>query len=142
MVSVEAPVTIDALYATRVRTAGGWLVELAGSGDPAALAKSLMPKGERIEVYDAARGQMRIAVLEDSRLKAALYISKTGGLPSREWLAAQLEAADAPSTVALLAARPAKPAADRGPLLSVRPEDTPVGHESVTPGTSPWIPVP
>src|SRR3546814_7927139 len=95
MVSVEAPVTIDALYATRVRTAGGWLVELAGSGDPAALAKSLMHKGERIEVYDAARGQMRIAVLEASRLKAALYISKTGGLPSRDWLAAQLDAVDA-----------------------------------------------
>src|SRR3546814_5739732 len=61
---------------------------------------------------------MRIAVLEDSRLKAALYISKTGGLPSREWLAAQLEAEDAPSSVALLAGRPAKPAADRGPIRS------------------------
>src|SRR3546814_15753343 len=76
-----------------------------------------MPKGERIEVYDAARGQMRITVLEDSRLKAALYISKTGGLPSREWLAAQLEAEDAPSSVALLAGRPAKPAADPSPTL-------------------------
>src|SRR3546814_14818692 len=62
---------------------------------------------------------MRIAVLEDSRLKAALYISKTGGLPSREWLAAQLEAEDAPSSVALLAGRPAKPAADRGPIVCV-----------------------
>ncbi len=119
LVSAEAPGMIDAVHATRVRVGGGWLVELAGNGDIAALAKHLLPKGERVEASDAARGQMRIAVLAAGRLKAALYISRTGSLPSREWLVSQLETPEETSPVALLAGRPAKPALDRGPIICV-----------------------
>ncbi|RJF90217.1 nitrate reductase [Sphingomonas cavernae] len=119
LVAHEVPTQIDAAYATRVRVPQGWLVEFSGNGDPAALARTLLPKGERIEASDAARGQMRVAVLDHGRLKAALYISRTGSLPQRDWLIGQLEAAEAESAMALLAGRPAKPAPDRGPIVCV-----------------------
>ena len=120
LVSADPPAEIDAVYATRIRTTAGWLTELAGNGDFGQLAETLLPSGQRVEVSDAARGQMRVAVLEGERLKAALYISRTGGLPSREWLVGQLGSGQVPSPpVALLAGRPAKPAADRGPIVCV-----------------------
>src|SRR3546814_4374931 len=72
-----------------------------------------------MEVNDAARGQTRIAVLADGRLKAALYLSRSGGLPSRDWLIGQLDAAEETSPLALLAGRPARPAPDRGPIVCV-----------------------
>src|SRR3546814_9087192 len=83
LVSAVEPSSIAADYATSSRVSGGWLVELAGSGDTAKLAESVLPQGERMEVNDAARGQTRIAVLADGRLKAALYLSRSGGLPAR-----------------------------------------------------------
>ena len=119
LVTRDAPARIDALYATRIRVAGGSLVEFAGTGDFADFTAHLLPKGERIEAIDAARGQMRVAVVEDGRLVAALYISRTGGLPSREWLIEQLISAEKPSPMALLAARPAVPQPDRGPVVCV-----------------------
>jgi assimilatory nitrate reductase catalytic subunit len=120
LVCAEAPDTPDAVYSTRIRTGAGWLMELAGDGDPARLLEGLLPAGERIEVSDSARGQMRVAVLAEGRLKAALFTSRTGALPSREWLVGQLEAQQAPSPpAALLAGRPAKPMADRGPIVCV-----------------------
>ena len=39
------------------------LVELAGNGDPARLVRLILPRGERVETVDAARGQMRHAVI-------------------------------------------------------------------------------
>jgi assimilatory nitrate reductase catalytic subunit len=117
LVTREAPAAIDAVYATRVRVPQGWLVEFAGIGDMAALAKQLLPKGERVETSDAARGQSRIAVLDGGELRAALYISRTGSLPSRDWLIEQLRAAAQPSSLELLAGRPARPQQDRGPII-------------------------
>ena len=100
-----------------MRVGQGWLVELAGTRDPLALAKALLPKGERIEIADPARGGMRIAVLEQGRLAAALYVTRSGRLPDRDWLIAQLAAADAATSVELLAGRPAVPLPDRGPIV-------------------------
>jgi assimilatory nitrate reductase catalytic subunit len=119
LVTREAPGNIDAAYATRARVPQGWLIELAGSGDMAALAKQLLPKGERIETSDAGRGQIRVAILDGGRIAAALYLSRTGGLPSREWLIEQLEAVQQPSSLELLAGRPARPREDRGPIVCV-----------------------
>ena len=119
LVSAVEPSSIAADYATSSRVSGGWLVELAGSGDTTKLAEAILPPGERIEVNDAARGQTRIAVLANGRLKAALYLSRSGGLPSRDWLIGQLDAAEETSPLALLAGRPAKPAPDRGPIVCV-----------------------
>ena len=120
LISREVPGSIPTTYYTRIRIADGWLVELAGDGDPQALARSLLPRrGERVEIVDPARGSLRVAVIgEDGQLAAALYIAREGRLPSREWLTTQLEAAGASSTE-LLAGRPAAPQPDRGPVVCV-----------------------
>ena len=112
------PDAIPAAYATRVRVQQGWLVEVAGDDDPAVLAKALLPRGERIESMDAARGTLRVAVLDQGKLRAALYVTRSGGLPPRDWLVAQLSQFEA-STMELLAGRPASPAPDRGPIVCV-----------------------
>jgi assimilatory nitrate reductase catalytic subunit len=107
----------DCAYWTQCRTAGGWLVELAGNGDASSLMR-LMPEGERIEMIDARRGNIRSSVLAEGRLKAALFVARNGGLPQRNWLIAQLGTATATPTE-LLAGRPAAPIPDRGPIVCV-----------------------
>src|SRR5690606_7375375 len=104
-------------YATRVRVAQGWLVESAGTGDPAALAKAWLPKGVRVEALDPARGGLRVAVLDEGRMRAALYITRRGRLPDREWLIGRLAASDPTPSVELLAGRSAAPQPDRGPIV-------------------------
>ncbi|UZK66688.1 nitrate reductase [Sphingomonas sp. M1-B02] len=119
LIARDEPGAIDALWVTRVRVAQGWLVELAGDGDVTRLIRALLPKGERVETIDTARGQTRHAVLANGRLVAALYLSRTGNLPSRDWLIAQLGDTAAPAPVELLAGRSATPAPDRGPVVCV-----------------------
>ena len=123
LIARDVPDAIPAAYATKVRVGQGWLVELAGAidggGGPAALAKAILPRGERIEIIDNARGGLRTAVLDKGRLSAALYITRTGQLPEREWLIAQLAAADTASSMELLAGRSATPQADCGPIVCV-----------------------
>jgi assimilatory nitrate reductase catalytic subunit len=113
----DRPARPDCAYWTHVRTAHGWLTELAGQGDPAALT-ALLPPGERAEMIDARRGVVRSAVLERGVLQAALFVSRSAMLPPREWLIDQLGAPD-PSPMELLAGRPATPAPDRGPIICV-----------------------
>jgi assimilatory nitrate reductase catalytic subunit len=117
LVTRERPALPGCTYWTRIRTAHGWLTELAGDGDPALLA-ALLPEGERAEVQDARRGVVRAAVIADGRLQGALLIARDDGLPSREWLIEQL-GGEGPSTIELLAGRPATPQADRGPIICV-----------------------
>ncbi len=105
----------DCTYWTYVRTAHGWLTELAGDGDPAMLA-ALLPPGERADVHDARRGILRSAVVTHGQLQGALFLARDSGLPSREWLIEQL-GGDGASTLELLAGRPATPQADRGPVI-------------------------
>lgn len=105
--------TPDCLWATRVTVPGGALVELAGVGDTAALER-LLPAGERIEARDPARGTHRIAVLRAGRLAAVLFVTRSGELPSRDWLIAQL---DQPQGLQVLAGRAPGAQADRGPVV-------------------------
>ncbi|RZK03444.1 MAG: nitrate reductase [Novosphingobium sp.] len=119
LIARDVPDAIPAAYATKIRVAAGWLVEVAGDGDPSVLAKAVLPKGERIETVDQARGGLRVAVLQDGQLVAALFITRSGRTPSREWLIAQLSAAGMASAIELLAGRPATPQADRGPIVCV-----------------------
>jgi assimilatory nitrate reductase catalytic subunit len=123
LIARDLPERIPAAYFTKVRVAQGWLVELAGEGDPAAFARAVLPPGERVEIVDGARGGLRTAVLDGGklggRLAAALYVTRTGRLPDRDWLAAQLAAADPASSVELLAGRPAAPLPDPGPIVCV-----------------------
>ncbi|HTM95477.1 MAG TPA: molybdopterin-dependent oxidoreductase, partial [Croceibacterium sp.] len=117
LISREIPDAVSTAYFTKVRVGQGWLVELAGSGDPAVLAKLMLPNGQLVETADVARGGLRMVVLNLGRLSAALYVTSSGPLPDREWLIEQLEAAEAPASMELLAGRPAALLPDRGPIV-------------------------
>jgi len=120
LIARSLPEAVPAAYHTKIRVGQGWLVELAGMGDPSLLARHLLPKGELVETIDAARGGWRVAVIDqEGCLSAALYVTRSGTLPSREWLIAQLEEAQAPSSVELLAGRPSAPRPDRGPIVCI-----------------------
>ncbi len=117
LVSKVQPAIPDCAYWTRVRTANGWLVELAGDEDSAPLL-ALLPEGTRAEISDGKRGIIRAASIADGRLQGALFIARDGSLPPRDWLIEQLGGEDA-STVELLAGRAATPQPDRGPIICV-----------------------
>ena len=106
----------DCLWATRVTVPGGALFELAGNGDPSGLEAAL-PRGERIEAQDHARGTRRTALIVEGRVAAVLFVTRDGVLPSRDWLIAQLGQPSAGPV--LLAGRAAGAAADRGAVVCV-----------------------
>ena len=114
ILSGEASATPDCLWATRVAIPGGWLWEVAGDGDAGAL-ETMLPKGQRIEATDPARGSHRIAVIADGRLAAALFLTERGELPTRDWLIAQLSASEVAPTV--LAGRAPGAPVDRGAIV-------------------------
>ncbi len=117
LVTRELPEPAGLLYWARARVADGWLYELAGMG-PVDVAV-LLPAGEQIEVADHARGMRRIAVRgAGDTLAAALYLTRSGELPLRDWAAAQLGASEV-SRAELLAGRPSNPAPDRGLIVCV-----------------------
>ncbi|HEV7290496.1 molybdopterin-dependent oxidoreductase [Sphingomonas sp.] len=102
------------LWATRVAVPQGSLWELAGNGD-ATRIEALLPRGERVEAIDAARGTRRIAVLAHGKLAAVLFVTRTGELPTRDWLIAQLSEEHAAPT--LLAGRAPGAQPDRGAVI-------------------------
>jgi assimilatory nitrate reductase catalytic subunit len=108
----EAPLPA-CLWATRVAVPGGALFEVAGLGDIDALENSL-PRGERIEASDPARGTRRVAILNEGRLVAVLFVTRTGELPSRDWLIGQL---DQPQGLQVLAGRAPGAQQDQGPVV-------------------------
>jgi assimilatory nitrate reductase catalytic subunit len=107
----------DCAYWTKVKTASGWLVELAGKGDPDEML-TLLPNGEHAEVRDAKRGIIRAVSMTGDQIEAALFIARDNSLPSRGWLISQLCTPEA-STIELLAGRPATPQPERGPIICV-----------------------
>ncbi|MCK8455209.1 molybdopterin-dependent oxidoreductase [Sphingomonas faeni] len=104
----------DCLWATRVAVPCGTAWDMAGNGDAATL-DALLPKGQRTEAVDAARGSRRIAVLDGGRLAGVLFVTRDGTLPPRDWLVAQLSEAVAAPT--LLAGRAPGMQVDRGPIV-------------------------
>ncbi|MBW8784688.1 MAG: (2Fe-2S)-binding protein, partial [Novosphingobium sp.] len=117
LVTRDAPAPVGLLYWVRSRVDGGWLTELAGEG--AIDAEALLPQGERLEVADPAKGMLRIAVRDDEgALVAALYVTRSGDLPPREWAAGQL-GGTAAAPAELLAGRPMTPQRSRGPIVCV-----------------------
>ena len=103
----------DCLWATRVRVPGGVLYELASEGEQAQL-DALLPKGERVEAVDHARGSRRVAILQDGKLAAALFVTREGLLPARDWLIAQIGEAASRSVLAGTAPGARE---DRGPIV-------------------------
>jgi len=118
LVSAEQPEIALDCYWTQMRAEHGWLVELAGEG--MIDVEALLPKGQRIEAQDGARGTLRVAVRDDAgRLRAALFLSRSGMLPSRDWILKQLGEEDPAHSAELLAGRAATPAPDDGPVVCV-----------------------
>uniref|UniRef100_UPI00286E49C2 nitrate reductase n=1 Tax=Novosphingobium sp. TaxID=1874826 RepID=UPI00286E49C2 len=113
----QAADPVDLLWWSRARVAGGWLYELAGHGTVD--VDALLPEGERIEAADMTRGMRRIAVRgPDGSLRAALYVTRSGELPPRDWASNQLGQTEA-GAVELLAGRPSTPVPDRGAIVCV-----------------------
>jgi len=118
LVTRDAPASGGDGYWTQARLAGGWIVEMAGQG--AVDVESLLPEGGRIEAFDATRGTRRIAVRDDAgRLAAALFLTRSGTLPSRDWIESQLGADEDGTGATWLAGRPAVAMPDRGPVVCV-----------------------
>ncbi len=117
LVTCGSPVPQGMLWWSRSRVTRGWLYELAGNG--AIAEDTLLPEGNRLEAADLVRGMRRIAVLDDDgALVAGLYLTRSGELPARAWVAGQLGKVEAGSAE-LLAARPSSPVRDRGPIICV-----------------------
>ncbi|KPL68365.1 nitrate reductase [Erythrobacter sp. SG61-1L] len=111
------PVTLPAPYWVRARVKDGWLTELAGHGT--ADLGGLLPEGNRCEAADLTRGMQRMVVLDDAgALLAALFVTRSGELPPRDWLERQLGQSGA-NVAELLAGRPAAPMDDKGPTVCI-----------------------
>ena len=118
LVTREQPELQGVPYWTLIRQRGGWLVEMAGFEEID--LEHLLPEGERVEALDGARGVRRAAVVDgEGRLAAALFLSRSGRLPERDWIAAQLDGEERHAGLALLAGRPAQLPPDRGPIICV-----------------------
>ncbi len=112
----EAPAWPPSLWATKITVPGGALYELVGEGD-ATLLESCLPNGLRVEAVDKAKGSHRIAILNEGRLSAVLFVTREGELPSRDWLIAQLSEPQA--SAMLLAGRAPGAQPDRGAVICV-----------------------
>jgi assimilatory nitrate reductase catalytic subunit len=114
----RAPIVPDGCdYWVRSRVEGGWLHELAGMDEVD--HRVLLPEGIVSDVGYAARGMARYAVCDEAgALIAAMFITRSGDLPPREWIAAQLGSPVA-DPVALLAGRPRAAGPDRGAIVCV-----------------------
>ena len=112
----EQPAKVPCLWATKVTVPGGALYEVAGNGDPVRL-EACLPKGDRVEAVDMTRGTRRIAIIREGKLAAVLFVTRTGLLPSRDWLIGQLEAEEVGASV--LAARGPGNQPDKGPTICV-----------------------
>ncbi len=118
LVSAQRPILPAMLYWTSARIAGGWLTEMAGEGNID--VDLMLPCGDRMEAMDMTRGMRRIAVRDEAgRLAAALFLTRSGTLPDRDWIAAQLASAEESDAPTLLAARPKIAAPDRGAIVCV-----------------------
>ena len=114
IVAGDADIRPECLWATRIAVPCGVAWDLAGNGDAARL-DAVLPAGQRLEAIDAARGTRRIAILRDDRLVAALFVTRDGSLPPRDWLVSQLAEPHAAPT--LLAGRAPGVQVDRGPIV-------------------------
>ncbi|MEM6585418.1 MAG: molybdopterin-dependent oxidoreductase [Pseudomonadota bacterium] len=114
----KAPLDLSSCdYWVKSRVEDGWLYEAAGFRDMDWLA--LLPPGHASEVHYPSKGLQRLAVCDDEGgLDAALFVTRKGDLPPRDWVAAQLgKIVDDP--VALLAGRPRVASPARGAIVCV-----------------------
>jgi assimilatory nitrate reductase catalytic subunit len=113
-----APMQPVADYWAVARHAGGWRAELAGCDavtDWGAVARALfgLSGAEPITVQDRARGTLRLAFMNGSRVRAALFVAPHPVALSRDHLAAAVGLGDA----SLLAGWPGCDVPDPGPTI-------------------------
>ena len=106
-VSVEEP-TFSSGYWAKARCQSGWRAELAGLVKPddwEGFARQVFgaPEAEAVIMSDAGNGAARIALLADSKVIAALYISREPVPVARSFLVDAL--AEDPSLYSILAGR-------------------------------------
>jgi assimilatory nitrate reductase catalytic subunit len=120
---VQRPAALDLVW-RRTPQDACQLHEFAGRGDhrerDALLAAFPAPAGaETLSLEDPATGALRRALLRQGRLEQVLFLSVSGRLPPRDWLAGLFALAEVPGgdRLTLLAGRSAAPAADAGPIV-------------------------
>ena len=118
LVSRERAILPPLIYWTSSRIAGGWLTEIAGTGPVD--VEAILPVGERLEAVDRKQGMRRVAVRDEiGNIAAALYLTRSGKLPPRDWIASQLVSSEPVDPSAILAARPKIAGPDKGPIVCV-----------------------
>ncbi len=121
----EKPANIDAEYWALAKCEGGWRVELAFAEDRhdwAALAADLFsapPGVETLAYGDLHAGLHRFACFSGADLIGALFLAPAPVAVSRTWAVEQLAARCGTHRMrlAVMAGRPGKGAADRGPTV-------------------------
>ena len=117
-----APEKLELIW-RRVPQTACQLHEFAGRGDEterAGLRQALgEPAGELVSYEDPATGARREAWIENGRLERVLFMTRTGALPPRAWLAELFEAEVLPAAArnTLLFGRPPGPTIDMGPMV-------------------------
>jgi assimilatory nitrate reductase catalytic subunit len=120
--SVPAPAGLDLVW-RRTPQDACQLHEFAGRGDGVerdAVVAGLRGVGDEIlTLDDEGGGSVRRATLNGGRLEQVLFLTVSGRLPPRDWLAGLFEqdALSAPDRMTLLAGRPAAPRVETGPIV-------------------------
>jgi assimilatory nitrate reductase catalytic subunit len=76
-----------------------------------------LPRGDRVEAIDFTLGTRRVAIISAGRLSGVLFATRSGLLPSRDWLITQLEADGVGASV--LAGHGPGNQPDKGPTICV-----------------------
>jgi assimilatory nitrate reductase catalytic subunit len=118
----RTPAGLDLIW-RRTPQDGGHLHEFAGRGDEserAAVVRAFaVADAETLTMDDEATGSVRRAVLRDGRLEQVLFLTQSGRLPVRDWLASLMaeEILSSDDRMMLLAGRPAAPRPETGPII-------------------------
>jgi assimilatory nitrate reductase catalytic subunit len=118
----KPPAELDLIW-RRIPQTACELHEFAGRGD--AEERDLLrrrlgqPAGELLTYADPAHGARREAWICDGRLEQVLFVTQSGKLPPRDWLAGMFEAPVLPpdARATLLFGRPPGPIVDNGPTI-------------------------
>jgi len=120
---VQRPPSLDLVW-RRTPQDAGQLHEFAGRGgqrerDAFLDAFPISPGLEALSLEDPATGALRRALLRHGRLEQVLFLTVSGRLPPRDWLASLFAAPEvsAQDRVTLLAGRSAAPMPDAGPMV-------------------------
>ncbi|MBS0241288.1 MAG: molybdopterin-dependent oxidoreductase [Proteobacteria bacterium] len=123
-VMARRPSVEEADYVAIAPVAGGFRAEFAGLAEPEdwdGFVRKLSGASEDVEVLgyrDAAAGQHRFAMFENSTLIAMLFVARRPLTVAREWITAQLGGTVKPEErLRLLAGRPGGAVRDKGPTV-------------------------